>query len=175
MPFAVTHVILTIVLVGLFRDFFMKHKFSTSFLELAGFAGLLPDAGIVIDWLLAAFFNSSTSVHRLYTHSVIWAVLFAAIAVFVHFSAKKKQYNLFQYKIKKNSVVLIFAIIAFGWLIHILLDCMLAGTEHLTLIPGLPLTCPRAVSSNVLASFDAIILLAWLFWEQHKHRIIDYV
>jgi len=178
MPFAVTHVILTMVVVGIFRDFFMKHKFSTSFVVFAGLAGLLPDADIALGWILNVASGGSIGVvalHRIFTHSVIWGVLLAAVAVIAYFALTKKNYNIFHRRVSKRTIVLVLAILSAGWLIHLSLDCALAGDEYLSLAPGMPLGCPQGLDETTLLSFDAIILLAWLFWEQHKHRIIDYV
>lgn len=45
MPLAVTHVLLTIIAVDLFRDYFLKNKryFTIHTVFIAGIAGLLPD------------------------------------------------------------------------------------------------------------------------------------
>jgi len=94
----------------------------------------------------------------------------------VRFAAKKKTYTVLGRKVKKSNIVLTFVIIAIGWFIHIALDCALKSNSKLSLIPGIPLDfCPKPFSDLSLLAFDAFILLAWLFWEQHKHRIIDYV
>jgi len=56
MPTAVTHVILTIILLDLFRDYLMKnHKryLTLHTLFIGGVAGLLPDIDILLGWSLA--------------------------------------------------------------------------------------------------------------------------
>ena len=178
MPFAVTHVITAIIVVGLYRDFFAKKKFATSFVVFAGLAGLLPDADLALGWILNGSSGGSIgveSIHRLFTHSLIWAILLAGLAIVMHFVLTKKLYKILNHKISKQSIILLLAILSAGWLIHIGLDCAFASSEELTLVPGTPLTCPSGISNLSLQSFDAILLLGWLFWEQHKHRIIDYV
>lgn len=58
MPLAVTHVLLTIILVDLFRDYIMKnHKkyLTLHTIMIAGIAGLLPDIDIPLFWLLNFF------------------------------------------------------------------------------------------------------------------------
>ena len=59
MPFAVTHVISSIILVDLYRDYVAKHKkyFTLHTVFIAGLAGLLPDIDLPLNWLLN-FFNS---------------------------------------------------------------------------------------------------------------------
>ncbi len=51
MPFAVTHVLLTIILVGLYRDYVTKHQkyFTLHTVFIAGFSGLLPDIDIPLN------------------------------------------------------------------------------------------------------------------------------
>ena len=76
MPLAVTHVILTIILVDLYRDYFAKHKkyFTIHTLFIAGFAGLLPDIDIPLNWLLSIF--GISILHRTITHTPLFAVIF---------------------------------------------------------------------------------------------------
>ena len=54
MPLAVTHVLLTIIMVDLYRDYITKHKgyFTLHTVFIAGFAGLLPDIDIPLNWIL---------------------------------------------------------------------------------------------------------------------------
>ena len=57
MPFAVTHVISSIILVDLYRDYVANHKkyFTLHTVFIAGLAGLLPDIDLPLNWLLNFF------------------------------------------------------------------------------------------------------------------------
>ena len=57
MSLAVTHVILTIIAVDLYMDYFTKSKkyFTLHTILVAGIASLLPDIDILINWTLRLF------------------------------------------------------------------------------------------------------------------------
>src|SRR3989338_6852819 len=79
MPLAVTHVLLTIIIVGLYRDYVTKHKhyFSLYTIFIAGVAGLLPDIDIPLAWILRAFgFAFPLWEHGGFTHTPVFALLF---------------------------------------------------------------------------------------------------
>ena len=72
MPYAVAHVILTIVVADIYRDYFAKKKFPMIYVLIAGIAGLLPDADIPAGWIFNSIFGADYSFHRIYTHSLIY-------------------------------------------------------------------------------------------------------
>ena len=51
MPYAVAHVILTIVIADIYRDYFAKKRFPMVYVLIAGIAGLIPDADILVSWI----------------------------------------------------------------------------------------------------------------------------
>ena len=57
MPLATTHFIATVVLITLFRDFFIKDKkkFPVHYVFIGGLAGLLPDVDIAFYWFYYFF------------------------------------------------------------------------------------------------------------------------
>ena len=98
MPLAVTHVILTIVLVDLFRDYIMKnHKkyITLHTLFIAGVAGLLPDIDVAINM----FFNiigvqvSGFLQHGGIFHTPIFGLIFL-IPGFILWNKKKHKAEL---------------------------------------------------------------------------------
>ena len=79
MPLAVTHVLLTIILVDLFRDYFTKHKkyFTLHTIFIAGVAGLLPDIDIPINWLLNSLgYSFDILKHGVITHTAFFGLIF---------------------------------------------------------------------------------------------------
>ena len=172
MPLAVTHVIVTIVLVDLYRHYIAKNSFSRVYVLIAGIAGLLPDADIPLSWLLSLISLKSVWIHRIYTHGIIWAILFGLIALIVYKLNKKKYF-----KFTKNQVSLFLLMIAVGWFMHIILDCTFSGSETLSFIPFYYNFnfCPKWLSQGAIAGIDAIILLLWLIHEEVKHKIKDYI
>ena len=175
MPYAVTHVILTIVIADIYRDYFAKKKFPMIYVLIAGIAGLLPDLDIPASGLINLAFGTNYNFHRIYTHSLIYGIVFLAISA-LFFVLGKKNYKIFDWNVPNQAFVLVFFALAFGWLMHVSLDCGLSGDGYLNLIPSMPLTfCPHPFGNSVLAGFDAIILVLWLIHEQWKHEIKDYI
>ncbi len=174
MPLAVTHVILTIVLVDLFRDYIMKkHKkyLTLHTLMIAGVAGLLPDIDIPINWILN-FWGQTTTImqHGGITHTPLFGLIFL-IPGFVF------------WKQKKHKTATIFFVITFGILFHILLDLFLGGGAY----EGITVFWPISIVTyklhlllnmgltNIPHAIDAVILLGWLWHEEVKHKIRDFI
>lgn len=174
MPYAVAHVILTIVIADIYRDYFAKKKFPMIYVLIAGIAGLLPDLDVLFGGLTNLVFNANYNFHRIYTHSLLYSIVFFALGI-IFLLAKKEDWKIFGFHLKKQAFYLSFFAMSFGWLMHILLDCGLAADGYLNLIPSIPLSfCPSPFSNTMLTGFDAIILVLWLIHEQWKHDIVDY-
>ena len=175
MPYAVAHVILTIVIADIYRDYLAKKKFPMVYVLIAGIAGLLPDMDIPIAGFVNLIFGTAYNFHRVYTHSLIYSVIFF-FAALIFLAVKKKDYKIFKWNVRKIAIVMFFFAMSFGWFTHIALDCGLAADGYLNFIPSIPLNfCPHPFSNDVLLGFDAIILLLWLIHEQYKHDIKDYI
>ena len=174
MPYAVTHVLLTIILVDLYRDYVTKHKayFTLHTILIAGIAGLLPDLDIPIR-IIFRFFNWAIPPlleHGGITHTAIFGLIFLIPAFIL-------------WKKEKHRTAMYFFVITFGILFHVFLDYFLGGgagegvmwlwplsnvTYKLHLLQGIGLP-------NLAESLDAVILLGWLVHEEVKHKIKDFV
>lgn len=174
MPYAVTHVILTIVIADIYRDYIAKKKFPMIYVLIAGIAGLLPDADIPLSWILSLILGSDYNFHRIFTHSLLYAIIFFLLAMITSFFAGEK-YTLLKWNVPRHAIVMFFLAISFGWAMHITLDCYISSDGFLNLIPAVPLNfCPSPWSSQTVIGLDAIILVLWLIHEQYKHDIKDY-
>ncbi|MBU0629034.1 MAG: metal-dependent hydrolase [Nanoarchaeota archaeon] len=167
MPLAVTHVLLTIILLDLFRDYIIKKKrlIPLHFIFIGGIAGLIPDIDIPIFWLLNLFKLNITWFHGTFTHLFLIPIAILAASLITY------RYN------KKAGILL--GIISFGYGFHIFLDflfygCNISpfwpiithnfnGLSHYLNIPGLE------------QGLDAFILLAWLWHEEVRHKISDFI
>ena len=175
MPYAVTHVILTIVAADIYRDYFAKKKFPMAYVFIAGIAGLIPDMDVPIGWVVNFFLGTSYNFHRLYTHSLFYSILFF-ITGLVFLFLRKDKCKILKWNVNGTMLMLFFFALSFGWLMHIGLDCALAADGYLNLVPSIPLKfCPHPFSNEALLGIDAIILVLWLFHEQWKHEIKDYI
>ncbi len=155
MALAVTHVILTIVIVSIYRHYFAKPKFSRWYVLLAAFAALFPD----IDYPLSFLFDGYIY-HGMF-HLVYVGLLFLLAAIIFYYAKLPRKYYL------------ISAIVAFGFLFHLLLDCASGGYEFF-----LPFSvmnyCSPVVGRDFWPAADAVILLLWLTHEFYAHKIKDF-
>jgi len=169
MPFAVTHVLLAIILVDLYRDYFAKHKkyFTLHTIFIAGIAGLLPDIDIPLNWLLG-FFGSGI-VHQSITHTPLFAFIFLIPGLVLGYN-------------KNHKTSMYFFVICFGIFVHIFLDYLFIGDSGAGIMFFYPLfnatyglNLLQNLSPMFFAGIDAIILLAWLWHEEIKHKISDFI
>ena len=169
MPFAVTHVLLAIIAVDLYRDYFAKHKkyFTLHTVFIAGFAGLLPDIDVPLNWFLNLI--GAEIVHRTITHTPLFGLIFLIPAFILWHN-------------KKHKVAMYFFVTTFGILLHLFLDYAFVADAaggimffypFSTVTYGLNLL--QNVSPNMFAAMDAIILMLWLWHEEMKHKISDFI
>lgn len=174
MPLAVTHILTSIILVDLYRDYITKHKklFTLHTIFLAGFFGILPDIDIPLR-MLSQFFDFT--IPWLFQHGgITHTPFFAALFLIPAFMLWKKQ---------KHKTAVIFFVATFAIMLHIFLDFLLGGGGH----QGLMLLFPFSFQTfkihllqyinikDIPASLDALILLIWLWHEDKKHKILDYI
>ena len=169
MPQAVVHVLVVIILLDIIRDFILKNKRSIplSFIFIGGVAGLLPDIDIPFYWLLKNFMHLPVEwFHRTFTHSIFFPIFFLVIAL-IFVLLKNKRYSL------------LFSIITFGVVMHLVLDAIFAGQIHL-FYPfsqsafGLNLFSWGGLDA-IAPGVDALLLLAWLFYIEWRHKISDFI
>jgi len=168
MPFAVTHVLLSIIVIDLYRDYYLKkkHLIPLSFIFYGGLAGLLPDIDIPFTWLVNVLGILSGNFHRLFTHSLFFPLIFLLISFF------------FIYK-KNRKMAILLGIISFGTFFHIFLDFLFTNQVMLfyplsNMDFGVNIFGKLGVFS-IEAGLDAFILLSWLWHEEKKHKISDFI
>ena len=164
MALAVTHIILTIAFLDIFRHyFFVFKKFPRYLLVIGGIAGLAPDLDIPLGWILTLLTGNSVNVHGLFTHSIFFALLFTLIGAILHYQKNLKWAK-------------IFYVIAVGWTLHISLDCLFNAYSTFLWPLSINTTafCPSGLLENYRTSIDAIILVLWLLHEELHHKIKCY-
>tara|TARA_Y100000310_G_scaffold344708_1_gene458939 strand:+ start:2369 stop:2869 length:501 start_codon:yes stop_codon:yes gene_type:complete len=166
MGLAVTHVLLAIILIDIFRKKVIKKKdFSLWLVLLGGIAGLLPDIDIPLFWLLQ-FFIDINNFHQDFTHNLIIPIILLIIGMTT---------------IKWKNISHTSFVIAAGWTIHILIDVIVDAAPMFYPFTnarfGLYLLdyLPQAISSEFLLGIDAIILILWLTYEWKYKLIRDYI
>ena len=164
MPYAVTHILVPMILIDTIRDRILKLKkqfLPNKYILLAGLAGLFPDIDIPVSIILFG----DVSVHRTFGHS-IWIPL----AFFIGF--------VYSYLFKKQKWWKFFLMCFIGVSIHIILDASLSGYVSL-FYPfsdtpyGLNLL-PSSKASLIFTIMDAVSLFGWLIYEKLQHHISDF-
>jgi hypothetical protein len=167
MPLAVTHVLLTIILIDIYRDYIAKDKKSISldYLLIGGIAGLLPDIDVPIYWMLSFFTPNLTWFHGTFTHLFVIPLIILFFSIFIY----KKN--------KKTGILL--GIIAFGYGFHIFLDFLFYGCNMSPFWPFFNFPFGGITGMIYIPELemglDAFILLGWLWHEERKHKITDFI
>jgi membrane-bound metal-dependent hydrolase YbcI (DUF457 family) len=170
MPLAVTHVLLTIIVIDLYRDYVTKHKkfFSLHAVLIGGIAGLIPDIDILLKLVLQNF--GIYIEHGGITHTPWFMMLFFIPGlIFINRRDYKKATLMF--------------IISFGVLFHIFLDYFLGGGMFEGIMWFYPISMHTFKihlfywidADNMPILVDAIILIVWLWHEEVKHKISDFI
>jgi len=161
MALAVTHIILTIVAIDLYRDYIAGKKFPTKYVLIGGIAGLLPDIDIPVGWIYNLLTGSTGSFHGTITHSMVIPIIIAVGALLAYEVAKKP------------NIGLLLGVTAFGWFFHLILDCVF--NPYMIFLPFSALACPFNISQEIVVGVDAVILILWLVHEEWYHKIRDYI
>jgi len=178
MPQAVSHVLIPIILLSLFRDYFVKDKrnFPLHYVLIGGIAGLIPDLDVVAYYILSFFGISFDSVHRVFSHN-IFVVLFFILVGLLFYNYKNAELG--KHKLKLS---MIFFVIAFGVLIHLLLDFLIAGSitlfypfSYSRLGINLINFFPIGWHDTIIQFVEAVLLVAWLVYIEIKHKISDFI
>lgn len=178
MPQAVTHILIPLILLNIFRDFFVKNKktFPLHYVLIGGIAGVLPDFDIALYYILGFFGFTLNEIHRTFSHNIIIPLLFLVFG-FLAYGFKNKKLGVHHIKLRN-----LFFIISFGIFTHLIFDFLVSGLI-LPLYPfsnfafGLNLIniFPEFIRNSILPSFDAFLLIIWLIYLEFKHKISDFI
>jgi len=175
-----THLIVALVLAQLIRDFWLnkkdKKKFPLYYVLLAGIAGLIPDLDVVAYWVMYFFGFSLEAVHRTFSHNLFVPLILIFLGI-VSTNWKGRQF--FERNFKWNYV---FYILAFGVVVHLILDAIIAGF----VMPFYPISdfmiglnlvsfLPAGLQDLLLPSLDAAVLVLWLVYLEFKHKISSFI
>ncbi len=162
------HILLAIIVLDLFRDYVVKNKKEVPlrFIFIGGVAGLLPDIDIPLFWLINNLMGIQVEwFHRTFSHSMFFPLIFLVSSLIIYRFSKKYS--------------LLLAIVSFGVTFHLLLDFIVAGY----IMPLYPLSTGVAGLNligqlglrEIVPGLDAIILIAWLWHEERRHKISDFI
>ena len=123
MPYAITHFLVVVILLELFRDFFIKDKraFPVYYVFIGGLAGLLPDLDLAMFYGLSFFGYGFNEVHRVFLHNLFIPLLLLLLGL-IFYGFKSEILGERHLKLRN-----IFFVIAFGSFIHLILDALVYG------------------------------------------------
>ena len=169
MPYTTTHVLVGIILIELFTDFFIKDnkKFPRYYILIMAIASIFPDLEYIFQM---------PNLHRNLLHTLFVPLLFLILG-FITMQTKIKNKEIKKRHLKLPIILFIFAA---GSFLHILLDVLLRDGAML-FYPfldakiGLSLISYFPISESiVLIILDALLLFFWIFWMEFKLKISDY-
>ncbi|MBD3252568.1 hypothetical protein GF386_02465 [Candidatus Pacearchaeota archaeon] len=177
MPNPLTHILVMIILVELFREYFYKGKFPRYYILIAAIAAVIPDLDYFIYYFLYYQGFSLYEVHRTFLSSIFLPLIFLIIGLVI----MKFDFNLKYMKKHQMKLSVILFIFAAGSFIHILLDGIFWGIVMpfypfsswefgLNLVDSFPESM-RTTAGHIL---DMLLLFFWLFWMEFKLKISDY-
>ncbi len=180
MPQAVAHILIPLILLSLFRDYYIKRKgrkrFPLNYVFIAGISGIIPDLDVAAFWILNFFGYTYNEIHRTFMHSVFIPLIFVVLALL--FVGKNMPW-FGRHKLKLN---IIFWMIALGSFSHLILDAIFSGQ----IMPFYPFSyysiglnlfdyLPNALRIIAAPSLDAGLLIIWLIYIEWKHKISDFI
>lgn len=179
MPNTTTHILIAIILIELFREYFVKDnkKFPRYYILIAAFAGIIPDLDYLGYYVLYFFGFGVEQVHRTFLHSLLVPILLLIIGLIILKLGLKHKWI-----VKKHmQLSTILFILSAGSLLHIILDALFAGT----IMPFYPFSnysiglsmvsvFPQGLQWMISHTIDAILLFFWIFWMEFKLKIPDY-
>lgn len=156
MPFAVTHFV-TGLLIATAACAIFKRKPTIALLLAGGIGGTILDTDVLFDVFRL------TQIHRVFTHNLIVPlILFVVAAVLA--STKWRPYALFP------------LIFGFAWVSHLTLDCAIAYTPEMSIIPGVPMNfCGPNTGWMFQGALDGAIFLSWvgyLLWQRKLRALL---
>ncbi len=184
MPQAVAHILIPMLAVSIFRDFFLNKKkrknFPLHYALIAGLGGVLPDIDIIISIFLNLSGTYNWDIHKTFTHSLFFPIIFLALFLITKpINAKARLCNIGKHKLKLSTI---FLMLFLGIFAHIFLDAFFGEMAYF-LYPfsltdyGINLFgyLPYSIQSLAPAVLDGILLVVWLLYLELKHKISDFI
>ncbi len=179
MPFTVTHILIAVILIELFREYFIKdnRKFPRYYILIGAIGAILPDLDFAFFYILYPFDFTIEQVHRTFLHNIfIPLILFLIGLIFLKLKVKSRKLGERHMKLST-----IFFILAFGSLLHLILDAIFSGTimwfypfSRFSFGFNLLQYFPEQIQWLILPTIDGILLFFWIFWLEFKLKISDY-
>lgn len=169
MPYTTTHVLIGIIVIELFREYFIRdnRKFPRYYILIMAIASVFPDFEYIFQ---------IPYLHKSLLHTLFVPVIFIILGL-TSLKFKIKNSGVGKKHLKLSTIFFIFSA---GSLVHILLDSIIRDGTMLFYpfsenIVGLNLISLIPISENLsLIILDTLMLFFWIFWMEFKLKISDY-
>lgn len=178
MVYAATHIILAILVIELFRKYYLKdnNKFPRHYILLAAFAGLIPDLDIAAYYVLYFFGFSFSEVHRTFLHTIFVPLILLLIAfAFYKFKVHSAEAGKMHMKLP-----MIFFILGIGALVHLTADVLTGPImffypfTNFSVGINMELLFPEGLRWLLWPVVDGLFVLFWVCWMNFKLKVRDY-
>jgi len=180
MPQAATHFILTLLILSVIREYFIKRGKSLPayYVFIGALLSLIPDFDIALFWISYFFGYTFLEIHRTFSHNLFIPLFFILLSALT-IKLKTKSFKLKRYNIQWP---LLFLVIGLGTFIHLILDFLFEGVVYplyplMNFAIGLDLLYlfPEAIRRTIPPVLDAVLLIIWLIYMEYKHKISNFV
>ena len=116
MPYATTHILVAVILIELFREYFVKDnkKFPRYYILVAAIGAIIPDLDIGVYSVLSFFGFTIEQVHRTFLHTLFIPIILFLTGIFMwKFKIKNSKAGKMHMKLP-----VIFFILSAGTLLH---------------------------------------------------------
>ncbi len=181
MPQAILHILVPLTLAALFKDIYERNHgrgtFPLHYVLIAGIAGIIPDLDVAVFFIVHLLFGLDfDAIHRTGAHTLFVPLAFCGLAIIFRKSHVKflRTHHL--------KVPIVFYLLAFGSLIHMILDSIFGGTimplyplSHFAIGFNLVGRLPEQIGRVFVPSLEAGLFVLWLIWLEVKHKVSDFI
>lgn len=170
MPYAVTHILVVIILIEIFREYFVKDKkqFPRYYILIAAIGAIIPDLDIAAFYILYFFGFTVEQIHRTFSHSIYVPLILFGVGILISKTKIKNK----ELRKKHMKLPTIFFIFAFGSLVHLILDSLSGTITPLNPLSDFSINFnifslfPKAWEELILPTLDGILLFVWIIWRE---------
>lgn len=178
MAYAVTHMLIAMFAVEMYRKFVVKNNkiFPRYYIFIAAIAGLIPDLDIAAYYILYFFGFTIEQIHKTFMHSLFIPLGLFLIGLIIYITGIKHP-ELRKHRLKISTIFFIFAS---GNIIHLILDLIYYHFPPLypyiktSIGLDLLLKFPKPLQEIIPGTIDGLLFLGWLMWMQFKLKIDNY-
>ena len=159
----VTHVLVPMILLEVYRRYISKKSFPYWMVLLGGLFGALPDFDIVIGYGWNALTGHHTWMHRMFSHSLLLVLMSLAAGLVFYLGYRNRWWK------RKKWITYTYTILfiaSFAVFTHVMLDCI-NGFQYIFWPLSFSCSCPNWIPDPKTAMvLDGVMLVLWLLLDE---------